>query len=169
MRSDVCCLLLLFVSSGLLSGCGGSQDANRPDRVPASGVVLYKGDPVEGATVVFAPQDHSHSAAARTGPDGRFQLRTFQPGDGAVPGNFKVTVTKIEVSSQGPPASDDEERPEPQQKWLLPQNYGSAESSGLTAPVTADGTNEFTFELTGEVTGGGAPPSAARTRRASQE
>jgi hypothetical protein len=131
---------------------------------------MYKGQPVEGATVIFAPQDHSHPAAAKTGPDGRFALRTFKTGDGAVPGNFKVTVTKIEMTSQAmAAATDDEEVPEPDEKWLLPQNYGNFATSGLTATVSESGDNDFTFDLTGEVTGGGAPPSGARARPASQE
>ena len=34
-------------------GCGGSEGLAPPERIPVTGTVMYKGAPVEGATVTF--------------------------------------------------------------------------------------------------------------------
>jgi hypothetical protein len=151
---SVVCLGLVVV---LLSGCGKPVDPNRPTTVRVTGTITYNQQPVEGAGVVFVPQDHSHAATARTNAEGRFQLRTFGTNDGAVPGSFKVTVVKTE----GRPGAgsnrdddglgeeeDDDDEDETPPKWLTPQRYGSVATTDLTADVTEGGDNSFTFELT---------------------
>ncbi|MGH7202173.1 MAG: carboxypeptidase-like regulatory domain-containing protein, partial [Planctomycetaceae bacterium] len=62
--------------------------------------MIYNEQPVEGATVVFIPTGHKHGATAQTDAEGKFQLRTYEPGDGAVPGNYKVTIRKVEMPAQ---------------------------------------------------------------------
>jgi hypothetical protein len=131
----------------LLSGCA-KQDT-RPARVPASGTLLRMGQPVAKATVIFEPVGSTPAAAGQTDAAGRFQLTTFDPGDGAVPGAYKVAVRKIELIRGERPAqaADDQAGPPPDEKWLLPVKYGYTSTSGLTAEVAADGTNDFKFEL----------------------
>lgn len=138
-------------------GCGQKEDANRPKRVDASGTVTLNGSPVEGANVVFVPESGGHPASARTDANGSFELTTFDDGDGAVPGNYSVAISKMEstVAETGPDMRDPgynplqmkkEKRPEP--KHLLPKKYSEAKTSELKATVSADGDNEFTFQLT---------------------
>jgi hypothetical protein len=80
------CLLLL-----LAAGCGGSADQT----AEVQGRVFYQGKPLDGGTVVFAPDPSRGGsgplATAEIQPDGRYQLKT---GDkpGAVPGWHRVTV-----------------------------------------------------------------------------
>jgi hypothetical protein len=69
----------------------------RPNPVPVSGTVLYKQQPCADAKIVFASQDHQYAAYAQTDGSGRFTLQMFDPADGAIPGHFKVVVTKFEV------------------------------------------------------------------------
>jgi hypothetical protein len=142
-----------WLSLGLLlfaAGCSGAgaEDPNWPARTPVTGEVLYKGQPVEGATVIFSPTENGYPGIARTDAEGRFELQTFRPGDGAVPGLFQVAVRKVEVAA-AQPASDDSEGLAVGEKSLLPVKYADPKFSGLTATVVAgsDDTAHFKFEL----------------------
>ncbi len=75
-------------------GCGGG--ASSVKTVPVRGKVTLDGKPVEGATVQFAPEEGSGGRAASglTKSDGTFELTTVGGGAGAVPGKYKVAITK---------------------------------------------------------------------------
>lgn len=76
-----------------LSGCGG---VSRPTCQPVSGVVLIQGKPAEGVCVSFHPlaadSGNTIPATGKTGKDGKFELSSFLPGDGAPPGEYSVTI-----------------------------------------------------------------------------
>ncbi len=138
------------------AGCGGAAvDPNRPATAPVSGTVTYQGSPVENATVTFlASAPDGKSAVGRTDASGKFALMTFAPGDGAVPGQYKVMISK-QVTEGGVSEEEaykyierGENPPEPTVKNLLPEKYTAADTSGLSADVTESGENTFTFELT---------------------
>ena len=137
----------IAIAIALTSGC--QKTDNRLRRVPVSGVVQYKGQPVADATVLFDPVGSTPAATGTTDTSGRFQLTTFDTNDGASPGEYKVIVRKIQVISGGksPPATDDAVGPPPDEKWLLPTKYGHSDSSGLTATVQENAENDFKFEL----------------------
>jgi hypothetical protein len=128
----------------VLSGCGKGH----PGLVPVTGTVTYRGQAVEGARVMFmaaeATSGNTPAANGKTDAQGRFSLMTFVPGDGAVPGNYRVLITKRE------------EMPDPQQpkspykitRDLLPTRYGNPSRSGLKVEVKAGQTNDFEFKLT---------------------
>jgi hypothetical protein len=99
--------------------------------------VTYNCDPVEGATIVFCPQDHAWAAATKSDADSRFRMKTLQanPNDGAAPGMFKVTVRKNYMT------------PQDVEIWQLPRPYGFVDRSTLTANVVDGQTNDFLFEL----------------------
>lgn len=162
---------------GLLAlvGCGSDPHvANRPDVVPVTGVVTLDGAPVEGATVTFvntagmAPGEQvtGRSSVGRTDESGRFELTTFESGDGAVPGGYTVTVTKYEVQATGGggtttdvseeggslegesyTAPDEESADADTATNLLPEKYDSAKSSNLSVTVKADGENDIPISL----------------------
>jgi len=150
--------ILGLVCVFVVVGCGESGDGDRADRVAVTGTVTYNGTPVEGATVAFVPQGaDTAGATGRTDASGRYELTTFEPGDGAVPGSYKVKIAKTVVA--GVPQGDvevdldasgaEDEAPEAAEvEQSLPDKYQNEETSGLTAEVTADGDNEFSFELT---------------------
>jgi hypothetical protein len=139
---------LLCLTLALLGGCSTKSD-NRPRRVPVSGVVMYKGQPVEEATVLFEPTGGTPAATGTTDSAGRYRLTTFEAGDGAVPGEYKVAIRKVKVirGKSAEPVPDDYVGPPPDEKWLLPTKYGYSESSGLTASVKEGAENQFKFEL----------------------
>lgn len=140
----------------VMVGCfGGSDDPNRPAVVEVVGTVTHKQQPVEGATVLFVPADGGHAATGITDASGKFQLRTFEPNDGAVPGQYSVAIFKYDMSTANPELEDDlanELRPDNGEPVgptpLLPARYAEASTSGLTEEVSASGTNDFSYALT---------------------
>lgn len=129
----------------LLTLCIGCDSENGPATVPVTGSVTWKGDPVEGALVVFLPENSSGDsmlgAQAETDSEGNFQLETYTGGSnlkaGIQPGNYKVTVTKLEV------VQDMRRKP----KNLLPAKYAETRTTDLTATVSESGEQSFAFEL----------------------
>ena len=140
-----------FTTAALVIGCRGSDDkwiADRPKVAPAEGVVTFKGMPVEGATIVFAPASGTNAASGLTGSGGRFSLSAFPPDAGTVPGKYKVSITKREQPAPPAAASHDELTTETPPKNLLPDRYGEPETSGLTADIPAEGKKDLKFDLT---------------------
>jgi hypothetical protein len=79
-------------------GCGGKYTP-----VAVEGTVTLDGQPVEGAMVSFLPENGTGRAATgMTDPDGTFQLTTFQEGDGALPGTYRVIVTRTDAIPEPP-------------------------------------------------------------------
>jgi hypothetical protein len=80
-------------------GCGNKL-------VKITGKLTLDGQPVEGAVVVYERESGGgNPAAGPTDKDGLFQLGTFEPGDGALPGKYKVLIL--------PPQATPREKPQP--------------------------------------------------------
>lgn len=140
-------------------GCG---DGGLPKRVPVEGTVLYKGKPVEGATVVFQAPESPRNASGITDAEGKFKLTTYQPNDGAIVGSHKITVAKLDTSkvpTQGNISAEDpgeayskammmaSRDPKMGAKDELPAIYGDMAQTPLTEQVTEAGPNIFTLQL----------------------
>jgi len=143
---------LLLASLTVWAGCGG--EAGLDGTTAVSGVVTYKGQPVEGANISFSPTGGTgRAASALTDAEGRFQLTTLKPGDGALPGSYQVAVSKTEVQNAMTPEEAQAyfekhlKTPEVKHKELLPAKYKHSNTSGLSAEVTEGGENNFTFDL----------------------
>lgn len=148
-------ILTLWAVAAVVSiGC--SKEGSIPGTVPVSGIVKHNGAPLEGATVVFSPMDQGSGRAAsgKTDATGKFTLSTLKPGDGALPGEYAVAVTKMET--EGKPLTDEEAReyynkyqkppPAPTTKSAIPEKYSVAATSGLKATVKKGDKNEFSFD-----------------------
>lgn len=146
--------------AALLAIAGCSASPSLEGTVPASGTVTQADAPVDGATVIFAPVNASgpnanRAASGITDASGHFTLQTLKPGDGAMPGDYKVSITKKETvgkeyTTEEANAYYNEHKqppPAPEVKHLLPEKYARPSSSGLTASVKAGDKNEFTFNL----------------------
>ncbi len=148
-------------------GCGSSNSGL--DTVPVSGTVTLDGSPVEGARVVFAPAGGGKAASGVTDASGRYKLTTLDPGDGALPGNYLVMISKTEATGQSPAseavkpgmsaeeatqaameALDKGEQAEPQFEDRLPAKYKDPSKSGLKVDVAKGGQTEFDFQLTSD-------------------
>ncbi|MBX9584376.1 MAG: hypothetical protein K2X87_29095 [Gemmataceae bacterium] len=126
-----------------LAGCGPAD----PKLSPVTGKVFVGDAPAEYATVVFHPVGPAAPDAvkprATVGADGSYTLSTHAAGDGAPPGQYRVTV---EWWLSGMKKATDPDTPP---KNRLPAKYADPAASGLTATV-GDGPTEvpaFTLNL----------------------
>jgi Domain of unknown function (DUF6795) len=139
-----------WLACGVALALAGPGCAGR-GKVKVSGVVTLDGRPVEGAMVTFVPtgKETTHVAHATTDKDGQFSLSTSQPGDGAYPGEYKVTVVYAEGAV--PPAAEGmkaafegfekaqkKKRKKPP-KYDIPARYSDPATTDLTQRVPAGG------------------------------
>lgn len=124
--------------------------------VKVTGTVKLDGNPVPGATVIFAPVDSgSPTASGKTDANGVFLVTSAgaDGGTGAKPGEYLVGVSKMEVEDKTAGMTQEQIDAMPQDYTPakvtrhIPQKYEAAQNSGLKASVSQAGPNEFTFEL----------------------
>lgn len=140
---------LFALLGAVLVGCGSQTDpwiAKRPKTVPATGVVLLDQKPVEGAVVVFQSDSQVNGASARTRSDGTFTLTTFAEHDGAVPGTYRVAISKTVIKTDGKAQGEDSGTVTVIEE-MIPETYKRLDKSGLTAEVKSTEKNHFQFEL----------------------
>ena len=122
---------VLGLLSCLLPGCGDSKYKV----YPVHGEVFFDGQPASGATIHFHPVDTARPPAfATVQPDGSYELSTYGEDDGAVAGDYLVTLNWIDEEK-----IDGEMVAGPDR---LGGHYARAESSGLKATVDAGEDNE---------------------------
>lgn len=137
----------VVICSTLVVGCSGRAKSNRPETVPVSGIVTHKGQPIEGATIMFFPKvPPGNGAGGLTDSSGEYRLTTFESADGAVPGSYLVTVMKTRVEAN-PKAKHDPNEPPEHHVNLLPERYTNPQGSGFTAEIKKGDANQFTFDL----------------------
>jgi hypothetical protein len=154
---------LMMATLAVFSGC---ETQVQPTSV--GGTVTFDGKPVEGATVSFSPTGEGGKiAVGKTDVSGNFTLNTPSIGEGAVPGSYKVSISKTTAVANGAGGFEDPrgmggEMTEEQKEQMmsmadtmkmaykseLPAKYGSPNNSGFTAEVTEGGDNNFTFDMT---------------------
>lgn len=146
-QAGLVCLLILGTIT--FTGCSSKGDKwtrGRPAVHKGSGIVKYKGEPVDEAIVMYSSGDQT--AHGRTNAEGKFTLTTFDEGDGAIAGTHKVSIRKTIYEKKPTKYDSPEERSVAKfAKEMLPAKYGKADTSGLTAEIKAGGKNLDTFEL----------------------
>lgn len=163
------CMIVLaaFITTAAI----GCQSEEGLDTSPVSGVVTFRGAPIEGAQVTFVPTQGGMSAVGVTDAEGRYSLTTRSKDDGAVPGSYTVKITKFEGGADDvdtspideaaveditdeypedydPATAAAAEAAKPPPRNLLPPQYADPTSSGLTATV-GEGEQTFDFTLEG--------------------
>lgn len=158
--------LIFLLGTGTLAGCGTATDANQQPVYPVTGTVTMFGAPLADAMVAFAPLESQPTAIGRTDSEGKFVLTSYDYGDGAAEGKFKVVINK---SAPAPATSDsgaaggggDHEAAEEAAgshdaesasgaagaDQLVPPQYTTSTDTPLSADVKASGENNFTFEI----------------------
>jgi hypothetical protein len=152
--------LLLIPAAALLAGCGQPPIA-QPKQVPTtpvSGKVTYKGKAMANCSVVFHAADGLSTARGQTDAAGLYRLTTFAEGDGAAPGNHKVTV--VHNPNAPPPGTKGDEfippippegesfkgQPAPK-KSEVPAKYASPATTDVAVEVKAGEPNTINIDL----------------------
>jgi len=121
-----------------IGGCGSKL-------IPVKGVVTIDGKPANHAFVLFTPQDPDGKVAhGSTDSAGTFQLMTFRPHDGALPGLYKITVaySKADPTALGPMSPLETQGAERQTKpasLVLPPIYTQIDQTVLKHRIPEDG------------------------------
>ena len=164
-RSKIQGTWLLVAALMLNAGCGDSS--NFPKTYPVTGTVKLNGAAVEGATVTFQLMDGKENAIGSTDKSGKFTLSMFRPNDGAVAGQYKVSISKYDVepvkssalvpgqiasgdlpADYGPPTSGvGGTKGATGPKNGLPAKYANGDSSALRATVDTKAKNHFDYDL----------------------
>lgn len=79
----------LLILAAALPGCG---EDGLGKRYKVTGMVKYKGEPVEHGLICFITPDAGGRSCTGTIDKGYYTLQTQEPGDGAFPGDYTVTV-----------------------------------------------------------------------------
>jgi len=152
-----------FAGALWLCGCVDHSSAgSAPKTVQVAGVVKYHGEPVEGATITFNPPTKPGDVKLRaafgvTDGQGRFQLTTVSSNDGAIPGDYLVTVSKQTSVGRAPdptdeekdyvPPEENESKAAPVAVTLIPAKYALPVTSGLKAEVKDQDRQTLDVEL----------------------
>lgn len=133
---------LMLVTLVTFVGCGPKGR----ELVPVTGTVKYSdGSPPQGEVMVVrfeplslasggAPDPLSKAASGAIQSDGSFKLQTINPGDGAFPGDYKVTFTiKAKYTAESPS--------------LVAQQFTSGATSPLSATVKSGESKSYDFVI----------------------
>ena len=163
LATSVACVYGLLV----IAGCGG--DSGRISTYPVTGTVTGNGKPIVGAQITFHPEDEegTRPAFGVTNQDGEFSLTTYDDGDGAIAGQYTVSIEKqairkeIDVENLTPGGPQQVGGGDMYAKMMvgnrtekstvksddIPQKFRSPETSGLKRTVEPSGGNEFNFKV----------------------
>jgi len=132
MRRISCAILAVLL---VVSGC------TKSDTVPVTGTITLNGEPAENTEITFNPAGPGRIATGHTDASGRFKLATAKPDDGAMPGDYIVTLGEhYDKAPPLPPIG----QPLPMR---FPQQYGDPAKSSLKAKVEHGAKNDFTFDI----------------------
>jgi hypothetical protein len=116
----------------ILTGCGRGDP-----HVPVTGTVKFADGSIpkaDIASITFQPAaggPGTKGASSLIAEDGSFSLRTVKPGDGALPGDYLVTVHVTDGYPRG--------------KSLVADVYTKPDTTPLKATVDASKKNHFDF------------------------
>lgn len=139
--------LFLVAILGLfaVSGCKGPKIKGL---VPVQGIVIYNGEPLDGATVGFTPKEFKPGdrlGTGKTDSQGRFELRTI--GElGVLPGEYTVVIIK-NATSPGTQAPLPGRPVPPVIKSLIPKRYSDPKTSDLNVVVEHKGIRDLQLEI----------------------
>ena len=143
VRSRLLPLAVVACCAVLATGCSRSTEK----LVPVDGRVLVNEKPAIGTTVTFHPVNGAVDAprpSGQVGVGGTFRLTTLKAGDGAAPGEYKVTVAWYAAAPTGKRAAEGDGPPPKNQ---LPETYARADTTPLQATVSAERNDPLTFKI----------------------
>lgn len=128
-----CSLAGVFISAAMLlaAGCGGEGKT-----IKVAGVVTLDGKPLSGATVTFIPVGEGRAASGMTDADGNFRLTTFRTEDGALAGEYKVTVAVTEADKRFEGKEDSEAMQKAEKMAMMKKMSSKGTQANPPSPVS---------------------------------
>lgn len=169
-KSRRCSAVWLVLIGFSLAGCSTGVPSQLPV-FPVHGVVVYKDQPVAGASVMFYAEGAAVPSSGQTNSKGEYRLSTYGTDDGAPAGQHRVTVTlpakpsdlAEATPSEPPKAISNLEGPEYEAKMNaiantppstsaktangLPAKYASMIATTLIVEVQKQSDNTINLEL----------------------
>lgn len=149
--------VLIWTFIVAVAGCGRGKKGPSFDLTPVSGTVTLDGKPLPDADVAFYLQGEAppgyFGVGAKTDASGKYTMAVGES-PGAVPGNYKVTVSRL-VGANGAPITPEEGMDVEQLKMLgevkeaLSPKYSDLEQTELTTSVETGKADGYDFPLTG--------------------
>jgi hypothetical protein len=124
------------------SGC-----SKAPGTIPVGGKITYRGKPVLKAEVQFTPVESGADGALRriaageVDSQGVYSLSTFRKGDGALPGEYVVTITPVKIKNI------DGGDPSAKMQKIAPDIYMQTSATPLKASIQADASGSLTLDF----------------------
>lgn len=137
-------VLLLSISLCLGSVFLGCSDQGM---LPVEGTITLDGEPLAGAAISFVPAEGGRPSSGQTDDQGHFTLASYTANDGVPPGEYKVTVVKLDARRQAQAAPVEEGSEEGEKlmgnteqavKFLTPMKYSTSATTDLRVEVTAN-------------------------------
>ncbi len=143
----------IFVLSSLClfaAGCSKEQASSGPQPVPASGKITYNGSPLPNAMISLSQSTPgAPGAVGRSDKEGNFKLTAGQSGEGAIPGEYQISVSAFEETKteSKPDAPYDPTAKAPAPKSLVPQKFANPSTSGLKVTIPENGDTQIHIEV----------------------
>jgi hypothetical protein len=138
MKKTVYLFVAIFVLT-LFSGCGANRPDDLPKLYPCKVKILFKNEPATDVSVSLVSQDSKWGAIGVTGNNGVAEMKTQGIYSGVPARQFKVLVSKYEVTFRGDEVPPDE-------KLLFNAVFVNTESTPLECTIE-NKNNELTFEV----------------------
>ena len=151
---------VLFGPVLILAPCVGCGGKHRLEVAPVTGRVVYQGQGVPQAVVIFHPADEADQRAKKMRPfayadeSGNFQLKTYVDGDGAPLGMYRVSIVAMSSSPGSKPGKDsapsDVGAPSTPGIRIPPQvtkKYANVDTSGIQVTIHEGENNLEPFKL----------------------
>ena len=119
----------------------GCSQSGLPGTVPIRGAVTYQGKPLKFGEVLYNPVDKSgRRARGVIQPDGSFRLTTLEKNDGALPGEYRITILALAPHPGEPGRTEESEgraafAQRIERGYVIPERYIDPEESGLSDVV----------------------------------
>jgi hypothetical protein len=152
-----------FAALAAAAGCSGGSGSY----ATVSGTVTHNGFPVDGAKVTFhstveVEGQQKEAYTALTDSSGKYLIAMVGKQPGIPPGLYKITITKLDTSSQNssvvlPPDWDQGQiDASGMGRNTLPKPYENVNSTKLSVTLEPGKNENKNFDLTGQASG--SPP-----------
>jgi hypothetical protein len=117
-------------------GCGSSDNVAV---FPVKGTVNFNGKPMlGGGSISLIPTGKQEGATAggEIKADGTYELSTYKPGDGSMPGDFRVVINQVVFQEPEPSPDGSAPGPAPPPAVAEPDRIPTIYSDSMNSPLT---------------------------------